>query len=416
MISMTVIYFSYLVCRINLYRMRRRLKQYEAEALGIKWKGLDSSGRSPRYYLTEQQEKDLQVLRESDKTPDRVWGLDEQGKLLPIEEYCEVYGLPLDEVVRYKVVTHTGTPFYNIEFKPHTLIEDPLDISATFEKFTFKRKKNKVEPRESGGFDRLVLTDIHIGMNPDAEGVSMYGNTWSLEDIEATRERIVQEVAARKWSDVLVIEQLGDLLDGFDKKTTRGGHELPQNMSNQEQFDNAIGFMVDLVDDLYSHFSLIRLENVCNDNHAGDFGYMACQAVKLILEAKYENVKVTNHTQFISHYVVGQSLSVISHGKDKIHNKFGFKPILDTKQIEKIDQYIKFHGLYKYRNIRFAKGDSHQAIFDDTTSNDFTYNSYPALSPASEWVQSNFKNSKRGFAYESEESETGIVTRSMIYL
>jgi len=396
--------------------MRRRLKQHEAEALGFTWRGEDNTGRSPRYCLTDQQEKDLEVLRESDKTPDRVWGLDDNGKLLPIEDYCEVYGLPLDEVVRYKIVTHTGVPFYNIEFKPHTLLEDPLDISATFKKFTYKRKKNKVEPISATGFDRLVLSDIHIGMNPDSEGISMYNNTWTIEDINATRERIVQEVVARHWSDVLVIEQLGDLLDGFNAKTTRGGHDLPQNMSNQEQFDNAVSFLVYLVDDLYSHFSLIRLENICNDNHAGDFGYMACQAVKMILEAKYEGVEVTNHTQFISHYVIGQSVSVISHGKDKVHNKFGFKPQLDTKQIEKIDQYIKFHDLYSYPHIRFSKGDSHQAIFDDTTSNDFTYNSYPALSPASEWVQSNFKNSKRGFAFESEERGTGIVTRSMIYL
>ena len=396
--------------------MRRRLKKNEAEALGFKWKGEENTGRSPRYYLTDQQEKDLQVLRESGKAPDRVWGLDEQGKLLPIEDYCALYNLPLEEIVRYKVVTHTGVPFYNIEFKPHVLLDDPLDLTAIFEKYTYKRKANKFKPKNKQGFDRLVLTDIHIGMNPDAEGVSMYSNKWNAEDIEESRLRIVQELISRRRSDVLVIEQLGDLLDGYDKKTTRGGHELPQNMSNQEQFDSAVSFMVDLVNDTYHYYSAIRVENVCNDNHAGDFGYMACQAVKLILEAKYENVKVTNHKSFLSHYSVLNSLSVISHGKDKVHNKFGFKPQLDTKQIEKIDQYIKYHGLYRYKHIRFAKGDSHQAMFDDTTSNDFTYNNYPSLAPASEWVQSNFKNSKRGFAIEHQEHDTGIISRTMIYL
>lgn len=399
----------------NIKEMRRRLKKNEAEALGFKWRGEDKTGRSPRYYLTDQQESDLKVIRESNKAPERVWGLDEKGKLLPIEDYCNVYGLPIEEVVRYKIVTHTGVPFYNIEFKPHTLLEDPLDISSTFNKFTFKRKKNKVKPVENKSFNRLILSDIHIGMNPDSEGVSMYGNTWDIEDIQESRVRIVEEVVSRSVGGVLVIEQLGDLLDGFNAKTTRGGHDLPQNMSNQEQFDTAVSFMCDLVDDLFDYFHYVRLENICNDNHAGDFGYMACQAIKMILEAKYEDVEVTNHKQFISHYVLDGHLSVISHGKDKAHNKFGFKPILDAPQIEKIDQYIKFHGLYKYKNIRFAKGDSHQAIFDDTTSNDFTYNSYPSLAPASEWVQSNFKNSRRGFAFEIEE-KSGVVTRSMIYL
>jgi hypothetical protein len=396
--------------------MRKRLKKHEAEALGFTWKGEEKTGRSPRYCLTDQQQKDLKVLRESGNNPERVWGLDSEGKLLPIEEYCDIYDLPLCDVVDYKIVTHTGVPFYNIKFKEQRLIDDPINIEETFKKFQYEKQPNKIEHRKSHGFDRLVISDVHIGMNPDYEGISMYGNKWDLKDIQASRQRIVTEVVSRQWSDVLVIEQLGDLLDGYNAQTTRGGHALPQNMSNQEQFDNGISFMVDLVNDLFPFYSSIRLENICNDNHAGDFGYMACQAVKMVLEAKYEGVTVTNHKRFISHYVVGNSLSVISHGKDKVHNKFGFKPQLDTKQIEKIDQYIKYHKLYGYENIRFAKGDSHQAIFDDTTSNDFTYNSYPALSPASEWVQSNFKNSKRGFSFESEERGTGIVTRSMIYL
>jgi hypothetical protein len=396
--------------------MRKRLKQHEAEELGFEWKGIEPNGRNPRYNLTPEQEKQLQQVRSEGYETERFCAWDKNGKFIPIEDFCRIYGLPYDNIKSHKIVSHTGIPYYNILFKDLSQGESVLDMESVFKKFTFKRKKNKVEQRQANGFDRLVLTDVHIGMNPDAEGVSMYDNSWELKDIEATRQRIVNEVVSRQWSEVLVIEQLGDLLDGFNAQTTRGGHALPQNMSNQEQFDNAIKFLHDLVDDLFPFYSVIRLENVCNDNHAGDFGYMACQAVKMLLEAKFEDVMVTNHTQFISHYIVGQSLSVISHGKDKVHNKFGFKPVLDTKQIEKIDQYIKFHKLYQYENIRFAKGDSHQAIFDDTTSNDFSYNSYPALSPASEWVQSNFKNSKRGFSFESEERETGIVTRSMIYL
>jgi len=397
--------------------MRKRLNKKEAESLGFKCKKAGKDGKNPRYILTPEQENQLKEIRSEGFDSNRFCAWDKNGKFIPIEDFCRIHGLPFEDIKSHKIVSHTGTPYYNILFKDlNEVAIDSVSLGDVFEKYTIAREKTKVENFESDYFDRLVLTDIHIGMNPNVEGTAMYNNNWNAEDIEHSRVQILKEIKSRQKGSLLIVEQLGDLLDGYNAKTTRGGHELPQNMSNQQQFDFAIQFMVTLIDDLTEIYHSIELHNICNDNHAGDFGYMACQAVKMVLEAKHNKVKVTNHKSFISHYTVGGSLSVISHGKDKVHNKFGFKPILDTKQIEKIDQYIKYHGLYKFPIRRFAKGDSHQAIFDDTTSNDFSYNSYPAFSPASEWVQSNFKNSKRGFAFENEVIDYGDVTRTMIYL
>ena len=93
---------------------------------------------------------------------------------------------------------------------------------------------------------------------------------------------------------------------------------------------------------------------------------------------------------------------LISHGKDDSTLKFGFKPQLDSKQVEKIDQYIKHHNLYgQAKRIIFKKGDSHQLILDMAGSDDFDYYNYPAASPSSQWVQNNFKKGRRGFVIES---------------
>ena len=93
---------------------------------------------------------------------------------------------------------------------------------------------------------------------------------------------------------------------------------------------------------------------------------------------------------------------VITHGKDDTSLKFGFKPNLDPKGIEKIDQYLKQNNVYKNANkIVFKKGDSHQALFDMCSTDDFFYFNYPALSPSSMWVQNNFKKGRRGFVLES---------------
>jgi hypothetical protein len=120
------------------------------------------------------------------------------------------------------------------------------------------------------------------------------------------------------------------------------------------------------------------------------------------LNKNIKGVTVKNHKQFINHYFVGKVCFVITHGKDDKHLKFGFKPFQDSKSLEKIDQYLKQNNIYKQADlIVFKKGDSHQALFDLCTSDDFFYFNYPAGSPSSEWVQTNFKKGRRGFVNES---------------
>ena len=42
--------------------------------------------------------------------------LDSDGKMMSIEKYCEFYGLEYNKVKSYKLISHSGTPFYNIVF------------------------------------------------------------------------------------------------------------------------------------------------------------------------------------------------------------------------------------------------------------------------------------------------------------
>ena len=44
-------------------------------------------------------------------------------------------------------------------------------------------------------------------------------------------------------------------------------------------------------------------------------------------------------------------------------------------------------------------------LFDYATAQDFNYMNYPALSPASEWVQTNFKKGLRGFVIQQIDRE-----------
>jgi hypothetical protein len=324
--------------------------------------------------------------------------------MMDIDKYCENYGLPRKDITSYKLVSHTGTPYYNVVFKEN-LVEEVMNFDV---EEIVKRHIIRVSvirdtlKNPSKDFDALTYTDVHIGMDTNKYDNSMYPVVWDREKIIETAMDMVQVTLYERESNVLVIDELGDFLDGLNAQTTRGGHHLPQNMTNEEAFDCALSFKMLVIDNLCQYYDRVICNNICNDNHAGSFGYFVNSAFKQIVEQKYDNVEVNNHRKFINHYYMGDTCFIITHGKDDSTLKFGFKPNLDSNGLEKIDQYCKQNDIYKKSSqIVFKKGDSHQALFDMCTSDDFYYFNYPALSPSSQWVQNNFKKGRRGFVNES---------------
>jgi hypothetical protein len=245
----------------------------------------------------------------------------------------------------------------------------------------------------------VVYTDVHLAMNPNPDGYSLYGGKWDEEEVDLRLAKMVNHTLSKQDSNILYLDELGDFMDGWNGQTTRGGHDLPQNMDNQKAFDVGFRFKIRLIDALMKNYDKIVCHNVCNDNHAGAFGYVVNSAFKTYIELKYaDNVEVINQRKFIDHYTVGKYTFILTHGKDAKDLKFGFKPHLDDKQSNKIKGYIDEHFLYtKDSIIEFSKGDSHQYLFDNSSSDSFNYYNYPALSPSSSWVQTNFKKGLSGF-------------------
>jgi hypothetical protein len=274
-----------------------------------------------------------------------------------------------------------------------------IDFTKIFQDKITPIKLTKAKTIEKGYFDRVVYTDAHIGMNVNPNGFSLYGGKWDEIELEERERLIISFIIKNRNSNILYIDDLGDFMDGWDGETARKGHKLPQNMDNQKAFDVGLSFKVRMIDELVKYYDKIYCHNICNDNHSDSFGYVVNSAFKSIVEIKYKDVvQVKNIRHFIDHYKVGNYTFIICHGKDSKNLKFGFKAMLDKAGQEKIDDYIKEHFLYTNRDavIEFSKGDSHQYIFDNSTSQIFNYYSYPALSPSSDWVQSNFKKGKSG--------------------
>ena len=338
----------------------------------------------------------------------------EKKRFYTIEEYCDVYGLDKNSVKSSKLVSHNASHMvYNIAFftdEEEAVIEVGENLEEIIQRYINPIKIETPGRINSEYFDRLVYTDVHIAMNVQGkDGDPLYDGKWDKEEVLSRLNSMINHVRKYKSSNTLVIDDLGDMMDGLGGQTTRKGHELPQNMNDKEAFDLALQFKLSLVDALILEYDEIICNNITNDNHSGVFSYFVSSAIKGILEQRYRGkVWVNSIKRFMHHYSVGNHTFIISHGKDIGENKFGFKPKLDAIQAEKIDQYCKEHKLYNGNFIEFSKGDSHQAIYDDTTSNDFSYYNYPAFSPPSNWVKTNFKNSKSGFNFFNIQKDSNI--------
>lgn len=300
-----------------------------------------------------------------------------------------------------------------IEPQTEVELEKEIDFTNIFKDLVVPIKLPKIERKlDLSIFDRLVYTDVHVGMEVNQNGYSLYDGAWNELELNNRLETMVAQTLINKQSDTLYIHELGDFMDGYDAVTTRGGHSLPQNMDNQKAFDVGLAFKIKMIDALIPYYNKIECTNICNDNHAGSFGYIVNSAFKAYIELKYENVKVTNQRKFIDHYIIENRCFILCHGKDDKNMKFGFKPHLDAVQIEKIKNYIDEYRLHNY-TIEFSKGDSHQLLLDFTSSSAFEYQNFGAFSPPSDWVKTNFKNTNSSFIilnyYENQKSINPII-------
>jgi hypothetical protein len=286
----------------------------------------------------------------------------------------------------------------NPYYVPSEQLAKEVDFADVYKNILPVIVKKELLTSEASLFDRLVYTDCHVGLEPNKTGYSLYAGEWNETILTERLEVMVKWTIANQKSNTLYIHDLGDMVDGWNGETTRAGHKLPQNMDNQTMFDVAVKFKLRLLESLHPYFEKIVCVNIVNDNHGGSFAYIVNSAFKTCAENLYKNCEVINQRKFIDHYIVGKRCFILSHGKDELNMKFGLKPQIDAKQITKIKDYIDEYKLHDYK-CEFSKGDSHQLLLDFTSSKSFEYQNFGAFSPPSDWVKTNFGNTKSSFTH-----------------
>lgn len=252
--------------------------------------------------------------------------IDNEGKLMNIQKYCEYYGLDFEKVKNYKLISHSGTPFYNIVFYEE-VIESSIDEETLKnlieEGLQGISREINISPTE-GKTGVVKIADLHLGAYVDN---LIKTKDFSINILANKLMDAADEINERKYSTVHV-HILGDLIESFTglshKNTWKG---LDKAMVGAE----AVKLVVKI---LHNNF-LSRITNlgeikvvagnhdrVTSDNKEdvrGDAANLVCWGLEMLgYEVEFNPLIITHVVDGICH--------ILTHGHHSLSKR-------STKQI-----------------------------------------------------------------------------------
>jgi hypothetical protein len=256
----------------------------------------------------------------------------------------------------------------------------------------------------------VYTSDKHISAYVD-DVEAMYKNNYNFLTFKSRMYNVLYEIQYlhnlyKRFSDIYIID-LGDRMDGMNAQTTRGGHKLPQNMTDKEAFENVLTVEKNFYDVVFTSDyaeSYHIISNACS-NHGGIFDYMVSRALEIYVNAKYPYVKTSVQEKFIDHIYYGKHVFLLSHGKDTEDMKHGLPLHLNDKTENYINKYLMYNRIDPdVSYVSFIKGDLHKNTSEQ--SYNFRYRNALSLFGGSKWIGTNFGPTKAGCSFDIVEKNT----------
>ena len=242
----------------------------------------------------------------------------------------------------------------------------------------------------------LHLSDLHVGACCNSG--SLYENNWNEKELERRLNEIINLVETNLGElDTIVINMLGDYLDGMDNMTARRDHVMPQNMDNREQFNVFIRQMLYFIGQLYNYCNKIIVYAVPEGNHGGTADYMAIKALEYASNKKFPGIEFTVFEKYYGSYVFHDHTYIINHGKD---GQFMKKPMplnLNDQTSVMIRDWLDIEGFYE-SNIHIIKGDLHSNNLNSCRK--FDYRNVLSLFGNSDYSMMNYPTNNYGISYD----------------
>lgn len=321
--------------------------------------------------------------------------------------WCKDNNVNPNQVTSAKMITHHG----RVDFNPVLRFNSVgyQDIDAQFDELKTRLKRHAKPhktPRKlkaSAQEKCLVIyfSDEHVGLDMRSNGI--YGVKYNEK---VFRDRAFTSVlfdlhrlkAEHGRFDKILIAQMGDEIDHWNNKTTRGGHDLVTNMSNEEAHDVWVRTKMDFFDAMIEEDFAASYDffGCANSNHSGKgVAYTAFRHLETYLSLKYPFVNFHIERGFMGLWSYGIHNLLLTHGKDEEFMMRAFPLHLDEKTGNHLRDFMDHQGL---KNVRVVKGDLHQTAYDSVPN--IQYRNVPSLCGVSDYSQLNFGKGMAGIGFD----------------
>jgi len=173
----------------------------------------------------------------------------------------------------------------------------------------------KLDPVVSDSNKSLIihLADMHIGAK--CESYTLYNNKYDYDEIDRRLMALLARINCYGHLDNLIINILGDSIDGMDNQTARRDHYMPQEMDNMQQLETFINLTFKFISNCVPLANKIKIYCVKCGNHGGIWEYTANLALKNAVEKVFPEIEFTLFTDFIDWYKFKGHAYVLSHGR-----------------------------------------------------------------------------------------------------
>lgn len=337
-------------------------------------------------------------------TKDSLWAPPHLLEELSLDELA-TYRMNLKEKAAFKYADARMERDFTSQMKKMAArinsLEDRNELLATVVATVPDTPKYTPTPVEVKNISTIILhlADMHIGAK--VESGALYENEWNFDALIKRLDFVLDRVRAFGPADELIINLLGDNLDGFDQLTARKDHILPQNMDNIQQckcYLNAMHYFIDALAQS-NQYNKIRIYSVRCGNHDGDVAWVMNMALFAQLAHKYPTTFMQTELfdTFFGHYKVKDHDYVICHGKDAKFMKKGMPLNIDDKNKVMIYDWLSSNGITGNK-IHIIKGDLHTENFNSSFC--FDYRNVLSLFGASDYANYNFTRNQCGVSYE----------------
>ena len=159
----------------------------------------------------------------------------------------------------------------------------------------------------------LHMSDIHVGAA--LSSTSLFNNDWNEVELARRLDEVVKRVSAVGPFDTIIINFLGDYLDGMDGMTARRDHVMPQNMDNKKQFNTFIKHMLHFIEDMQHISNNVIVYAVPEGNHGGYADYFAIKALEYATKSYFPDVKFTVFDKYFGTFTHQNHTYLSMHGK-----------------------------------------------------------------------------------------------------